>query len=131
MQALESVYGCKLCIGPCTTRGEGFYYDAYYSNNVTLNESHFGRIEDQARKAVAAKQPFERIEVSRAEALECFAENKFKIEIISELPEDKAITLYRCGSLVDLCRGPHIPNTSFVKAFTCLKVIIILLGIDL
>lgn len=122
-QALERVYGCKLCIGPCTTRGEGFYYDAYYDKNVTLNGSHFGPIEDRARRAVAEKQPFERIEVSRAEALEFFAENKFKVEIINELPEDKPITLYRCGPLVDLCRGPHIPNTSFVKTFACLKVI--------
>jgi threonyl-tRNA synthetase len=100
---------------------EGFYCDAYYTD-ITLNESAFGRIQDKARKAVAAKQPFERIVVSRAEALECFAENKFKVEIIRELP-DEAITLYRCGSLVDLCPGPHIPNTSFVKAFACLKVI--------
>ncbi|AQK63974.1 Threonine--tRNA ligase mitochondrial 1 [Zea mays] len=50
-----------------------------------------------------------------------FAENEFKVEIINELPEDKTITVYRCGPLVDLCRGPHIPNTSFVKAFACLK----------
>ena len=108
------------------------------------------------------KQPFERIEVSRNQALELFSENSFKvseapflyhphhltpslatslfsyysdphsyglfiislnqIEIINDLPEDKTITVYRCGPLVDLCRGPHIPNTSFVKAFACLKV---------
>uniref|UniRef100_A0A287FRW6 threonine--tRNA ligase n=1 Tax=Hordeum vulgare subsp. vulgare TaxID=112509 RepID=A0A287FRW6_HORVV len=118
-EALERVYGCKLCIGPCTTRREGFYYDAYYEN-ATLNGSHFGLIEDRARRAVV-EQPFERIQVSRDEALEFFAENKFKVEIINELPEDKPITLYRCGPLVDLCHGPHIPNTSFVKAFACLK----------
>ena len=51
LQALERAYGCKLCIGPCITRGEGFYYDAYYGD-VTLNEAHFGLIEAQARKAV-------------------------------------------------------------------------------
>uniref|UniRef100_A0A0D9X2N7 Probable threonine--tRNA ligase, cytoplasmic n=1 Tax=Leersia perrieri TaxID=77586 RepID=A0A0D9X2N7_9ORYZ len=126
-ESIERAYGCKLCIGPCTTRGEGFYYDAYY-NGVTLNDTHFGIIDAQAQKAVAEKQPFERIEVSRAEALDMFAENKFKakilimlVEIINELPEDKTITVYRCGPLVDLCRGPHIPNTSFVKAFACLK----------
>jgi threonyl-tRNA synthetase len=119
-ESIERAYGCKLCIGPCTTRGEGFYYDAYYED-LTLNEEHFGLIENQAQKAVVEKQPFERIEVSRAEALEMFAENKFKVEIINEFPEDKTITVYRCGPLVDLCRGPHIPNTSFVKAFSCLK----------
>ncbi|XP_031492156.1 threonine--tRNA ligase, mitochondrial 1 [Nymphaea colorata] len=119
-ESLEREYGCKLCIGPCTTRGEGFYYDAFY-NGLTLNEEHFDLIKSQAMKAVAEKQPFERIEVSRKQALELFAENNFKVEIINDLPEDKTITVYRCGPLVDLCRGPHIPSTSFVKAFTCLK----------
>ncbi|KAJ3693405.1 hypothetical protein LUZ60_008885 [Juncus effusus] len=119
-ESLEREYGCKLCIGPCTTRGEGFYYDAFY-NDLTLNEEHFKNIKAQAEKAVAEKQPFERIEVTRNQALEIFSENQFKVEIINELPEDKTITVYRCGPLVDLCRGPHIPNTSFVKAFACLK----------
>ncbi|KAK3011055.1 hypothetical protein RJ639_012465 [Escallonia herrerae] len=129
-QSLEMTYGCKLCIGPCTTRGEGFYYDAFYGE-LGLNEDHFEQIALGAKKAVAVlfylllltieKQPFERIEVSKEQALEMFSDNKFKIEIIEDLPGDKTITVYRCGPLVDLCRGPHIPNTSFAKAFTCLK----------
>ncbi|GLU03065.1 hypothetical protein SLE2022_202830 [Rubroshorea leprosula] len=119
-QSLESRYGCKLCIGPCTTRGEGFYYDAFYGD-LGLNDDHFKEIEAGALKAVAEKQPFERIEVTRDQALEMFSENNFKVEIISDLPADKTITVYRCGPLVDLCRGPHIPSTSFVKAFACLK----------
>ncbi|KAG1327092.1 Threonine--tRNA ligase, mitochondrial 1 [Cocos nucifera] len=94
-QSVEMEFGCKLCIGPCTTRGEGFYYDAFY-DDLTLNEEYFDQIKSRASKAVA-------------------------VEIINELPEDKTITVYRCGPLVDLCRGPHIPNTSFVKAFACLK----------
>ncbi|KAG8474483.1 hypothetical protein CXB51_031439 [Gossypium anomalum] len=131
-QSLESIYGCKLCIGPCTTRGEGFYYDAFYGD-LGLNEDHFKQIESGALKAVAEKQPFERIEVTREQALEMFSENNFKctnffngnfynqVEIINDLPADKTITVYRCGPLVDLCRGPHIPNTSFAKAFACMK----------
>ncbi|XP_054824468.1 threonine--tRNA ligase, mitochondrial 1-like [Prosopis cineraria] len=119
-QALEVEYGCKLCIGPCTTRGEGFYYDAFYGD-LSLNDDHFKQIESGASKAVAEKQPFERIEVSKDQALEMFSDNKFKVEIINDLPADKTITVYRCGPLVDLCRGPHIPNTSFVKALACLK----------
>lgn len=119
-QALEMTYGCKLCIGPCTTRGEGFYYDAYYGE-LSLNEDNFKQIVEGAEKAATEKQPFERIEVTRQQALEMFSDNRFKVEIIKDLPEDKTITVYRCGPLVDLCRGPHIPNTSFVKAISCLK----------
>ncbi|RZC72576.1 hypothetical protein C5167_048052, partial [Papaver somniferum] len=119
-EALERQYGCKLCIGPCTTRGEGFYYDAFYGD-LGLNEDHVKIIKNAAEKAVAEKQPFERIEVTKQQALEMFSEDNFKVEIIQELPEDKTITVYRCGPLVDLCRGPHIPNISFVKAFACLK----------
>ncbi|KAJ8759024.1 hypothetical protein K2173_003262 [Erythroxylum novogranatense] len=119
-QSLEVEYGCKLCIGPCTTRGEGFYYDAFYGE-LGLNDDHFKKIEAGALKAVGEKQPFERIELTRDQALEMFSDNNFKVEIINDLPADKTITVYRCGPLVDLCRGPHIPNTSFVKAFACLK----------
>lgn len=119
-QSLEAEYGCKLCIGPCTTRGEGFYYDAFYGD-LGLNDDHFNQIEAGALKAVSEKQPFDRIEVTREQALEMFSDNSFKVEIINDLPADKTITVYRCGPLVDLCRGPHIPNTSFVKAFKCLK----------
>ncbi|KAK2636427.1 hypothetical protein Ddye_031219 [Dipteronia dyeriana] len=119
-QSLETEYGCKLCIGPCTTRGEGFFYDAFYGD-LGLNQDHFKSIESGALKAVAEKQPFERIEVTKEQALEIFSDNNFKVEIINDLPVDKTITVYRCGPLVDLCRGPHIPNTSFVKAIACLK----------
>ncbi|KAG5604424.1 hypothetical protein H5410_025916 [Solanum commersonii] len=119
-ESLERTFGCKLCIGPCTTRGEGFYYDAFYGD-LGLNEDHFKRIKEEATKAVSEKQPFERIEVSRQQALDMFSDNRFKVEIIKDLPEDKTITVYRCGPLVDLCRGPHIPNTSFVKALACTK----------
>ncbi|XP_057738908.1 threonine--tRNA ligase, mitochondrial 1-like [Arachis stenosperma] len=119
-QSLEMEYGCKLCIGPCTTMGEGFYYDAFYGG-LGLNDDHFKQIEAGALKAAGEKQPFERIEVTRDQALEMFLDNKFKVEIINDFPADKTITVYRCGPLVDLCRGPHIPNTSFVKAIACLK----------
>ncbi|CAI5519197.1 unnamed protein product, partial [Closterium sp. Naga37s-1] len=168
-EALEQEYGCHLCIGSGagvrvppmhwavhdTRRGEGFYYDAFYGER-TLNDEHFKAIEGKAGKAAKEKQAFERIEVTRQQALEMFADNPFKtaqkagkaakekqaferievtrqqalemfadnpfrVEIIKDLPEDKTITVYRCGPLVDLCRGPHIPNTSHVKAFACLK----------
>jgi threonyl-tRNA synthetase len=119
-QALEQEYGCQLCIGPCTTRGEGFYYDGFYGE-LGLSDNHFPSIEAGAAKAAKEAQPFERIEVTKDQALEMFSENNFKVELINGLPADMTITVYRCGPLVDLCRGPHIPNTSFVKAFKCLR----------
>ncbi|KAI3944482.1 hypothetical protein MKW92_044966 [Papaver armeniacum] len=120
-QALERQYGCKLCTGSCSARGqEGFHYDAFYGD-LGLNENHLKDIEKAVKKVVHEKQPFERIEVTKQQALEMFSENKFKVEIIKELSEDKAIAVYRCGPLVDLCSGPHIPNTSFVKAISLLK----------
>ncbi|KAG7592078.1 Anticodon-binding [Arabidopsis thaliana x Arabidopsis arenosa] len=121
-QALEQEYGCKLCIGPCKTIDEGFYYDAFYYGNLGLNDDHFPNIEAGVAKAVRERQPFERIEVTKDQALEMFSDNKFKVEIINnDLAEEEIITVYRCGPLVDLCPGPHIPNTSFVKAFKCLN----------
>ncbi|KAI3913098.1 hypothetical protein MKW98_007114 [Papaver atlanticum] len=119
--ALERQYGCKLCTGSCSARGqEGFHYDAFYGD-LGLNEADLKRIEKAVKKVVNEKQPFELIEVTRQQALEMFSENKFKVEIIEELPEDKAIAVYRCGPLVDLCSGPHIPSTSFIKAISLLK----------
>ncbi|WZZ18745.1 hypothetical protein YC2023_111834 [Brassica napus] len=112
--ALE--YGCKLCVGPCKARDEGFFYDAFYGD-LGLNEQHFPETEaGDAREG----HPFERIEVTRGQALEMFPDdNTFKAELLTE---DKT-TVYRCGPLVDLCSGPHIPNTSFVKAFKYLMTV--------
>eukprot|EP00898_Chlorokybus_atmophyticus_P006838 jgi/Chlat1/7155/Chrsp57S06829 len=120
-EALEREYKCDLCIGPCTTRGEGFYYDAYY-DGMSMSENNYAAIEKQISAVVKEKQSFERIEVTREQAKEMFQFNPFKVEIINELPEAATITVYRCGTLVDLCRGPHIPNTALVKAFACQKV---------
>ena len=65
---------------------------------------------------IKEKQPFQRIEVSRDEALEMFLENKFKVELINNLPGDATISCYRCGPMVDLCRGPHLPDTAWIKS---------------
>jgi threonyl-tRNA synthetase len=67
-------------------------------------------------QAVKERQVFERIVVSRDEALAMFQENKFKVEIISDLPKDAVISCYRNGPMVDLCHGPHVPNTGLLKA---------------
>ena len=64
---------------------------------------------------MAEKQPSERIEVSKQQTLELFAENPFKVKIINEFPEDKTITVYKCRPLIDLYHGPHVPNISHVR----------------
>ncbi|XP_018452670.1 threonine--tRNA ligase, mitochondrial 1 [Raphanus sativus] len=118
---LQQEYGCKLCIGPCKPRDEGFFYDAFYAD-LGLNEQHFPHTEPGA---APEGHPFERIEVTRGQAFEMFSDdNTFQAELLTE----NKTTIYRCGPLVDLCSGPHIPNISFVKAFKCLNFLSVLLG---
>ncbi|KAF2560828.1 hypothetical protein F2Q70_00018630 [Brassica cretica] len=77
-EAVEQEYGCKLCIGPCTTKGEGFYYDAFY-DGLGLKDDDFPNIEAGAAKATKEAQHFERIEVTKDQALEMFSDNNFKV----------------------------------------------------
>lgn len=112
-QALELEYGADLTIGPALE--EGFYYDCFLGDR-TLGEPEKANITKRMQQAVKEKQAFERIEVSRDEALTMFEENKFKVEIISDLPADVVISCYKCGPMVDLCTGPHVPNTGLLKA---------------
>ncbi|GLC55278.1 hypothetical protein PLESTB_000967300 [Pleodorina starrii] len=112
-QVLELEFGVDLTIGPALD--EGFYYDCYMGDR-TLGEADKGRIEKRYETAVKESQKFQRVVVSRDEALSMFQENKFKIEIIQGLPSDATITIYRVGPMVDLCSGPHLPSTSYLKA---------------
>jgi len=81
-----------------------------------------GQLEKAFKKICDEKQPFERVVITKADALDLFAQNPFKLAIIkSKLPDDAVTTVYRCGPFVDLCRGPHLPNTSRVKAFAVTK----------
>ena len=114
-EALELEYGADLTIGPSIE--EGFYYDCYLGDK-TLSDHERTQIQKRMEGIIKEKQPFQRIEVSRDEALEMFLENKFKVELITNLPEDATISCYRCGPMVDLCRGPHLPDTAWIKAVT-------------
>jgi len=111
-EALELEYGADLTIGPAIE--EGFYYDCYLGER-TLTPEDTETLKERMEKIIKEKQEFQRIVVTRAEALEMFAENKFKVELISNLPEDATISCYRCGPMVDLCRGPHLPDTAWLK----------------
>ena len=114
-EAIEALYkGVKFGIGPAVDAG--FYYDID-TGDVTLTEADLVASEKKMLELAREKQTFERVDVSKAEALKYFTEkgDEYKEELISEL-EDGTITYYKNGAFTDLCRGPHIPNTSFIKA---------------
>ncbi len=122
---LELYPGTKVSIGPPIA--EGFYYDFEFPHGVTINEDDFPRIEEQMRRHIKADEPFERSEVSTAEAIDRYLreDQPYKVELIEDLVRNqgvKTVTLYRNGDFLDLCRGPHAPSTGRVKAFKLLSV---------
>lgn len=122
-EALELLYSCHLTIGPPLEEG-GFYYDMSLDKEkkATIGEPDYEDIKKFVAKIIKEKQSFERMVVSKAEALQLFAYNKYKKQIITDkIPEDGVVTAYRCGPLIDLCRGPHIPHTGRIKAFEITK----------
>ena len=120
-EAIEQLYtGVKFGIGPSIENG--FYYDVDFGTNV-ITEEDLAKIEKRMMELAHEKQAFERIDVSKAEALKHFTEkgDEYKQELISEL-EDGTITYYKTGTFTDLCRGPHIPDTSCIKAIKLLSI---------
>lgn len=119
-QSLEHNYGALLTIGPPVAGG--FYYDAYMGDGEGLSESQFGEIEDEFRKSVKRKEKFERLVVTKEEALELFQYSPFKTALIrTKVPDNSRTTVYRNGDLIDLCMGPHVPHTGKIKAFKILR----------
>ena len=85
-------------------------------------ESADGPVEAQVNKIIKEKQKFERMVITKEEGLELFADNPFKVSIIStKVPDGQRTTVYRCGDLIDLCRGPHVAHTGKVKAFAATR----------
>lgn len=118
-QAMERLYHCNLCTGPPIKDG-GFFYEAQMEHSVS--DKDFDVLNSLVDNIVKEKQVFERLVVSKEEALELFKFNKYKTEILSKkVPEGGHCSVYRCGDLIDPCRGPHLPNTARVKAFTVTK----------
>jgi threonyl-tRNA synthetase len=114
-EALESLYpGTKFGIGPAIETG--FYYDVDFGDKV-LSSDEFKQIEDKIIELAKTKEEFIRKPVSKADAIEYFTEkgDEYKLDLIKDLP-DGSITFYTQGNFTDLCRGPHIPNTGFIKA---------------
>lgn len=115
-QAVKSIFPTvKLAIGP--TIEDGFYYDFDFKTPITKDD--FDKIEAEMSKIIKAKLPLERKEISKKDAIKLFTERHedYKIELIDDLPKDSVISIYKQGDFVDLCRGPHLPNTGYIKAF--------------
>ncbi len=120
-EAIEQLYtGVKFGIGPSIENG--FYYDVDFGTNV-ITEEDLAKIEKRMMELASQKQAFERVDVSKVEAMKHFTDkgDEYKQELISEL-EDGTITYYKTGTFTDLCRGPHIPDTSCIKAIKLLSI---------
>ncbi|MDR2933710.1 MAG: threonine--tRNA ligase [Rickettsiales bacterium] len=123
--AVFEIYGDNVlfAIGPAIENG--FYYDIDFSmcGNIPT-EKDFKQIEKKMEEILSRNLDFERKEISKAEALKLFTKNKYKCELINEIPDDENISVYTLGNFVDLCRGPHVASTKDIKAKTfCLNKI--------
>ncbi len=115
-ETLESLYpGIKFGIGPAIE--SGFYYDVELPAGTTISDTEFTKIEEKMLELARAKNAYRREDISKEEALALFGKkgDNYKTELISELT-DGTITLYHQGNFTDLCRGPHLPNTEYIKA---------------
>ncbi len=115
-QAVKRLYpDTKCAIGPAIKNG--FYYDFEFSFPFTAE--HLGAVEKEMRKIVKESLALERFSMGRQEAIDFMKEQNepYKVELIEDLPEDEELSFYKQGEFVDLCAGPHVSNTSVVKAF--------------
>lgn len=120
-QALKTVYPtCKLSIGPVIENG--FYYDVDFVTPIA--QSDFTKIESEMKKIIKSNQPIERFTLPRKEAIELMRgfNETYKVELIEDLPEGEEISFYKQGNFIDLCRGPHLPSTGKIKAFSLTSI---------
>ena len=114
--AVKRLYpNTKISIGPAIENG--FYYD--FDFEEPIGQDDLPKIEEEMGKIIKEKVPFERMEVTRAEAQKIFTElnEPYKLDILEGIPDDEVLTIYKLGELVDLCRGPHLDDISIIKAF--------------
>ena len=118
-QAVVRIYPeAKPTIGPAIE--EGFYYD--FAGLPPLSPADLGRIEEEMAKIVAENQPSVRKGISKKEAQKLFSGNKFKLEMVGEIPDGEHSIYYSGKGWFDLCRGPHVPSTASIAAFKLTKV---------
>ncbi|SLM37126.1 threonyl-trna synthetase [Lasallia pustulata] len=118
-EAAECQYGCLLSHGPPVD--QGFFYDMALAEGRVVTQSDWSPLESKASKFFKEKQPFERLHVSIPDLKKMFGYSKYKMYYIENLLPPEGSTVYRCGTLVDLCLGPHIQNTGKIKAFKIMK----------
>lgn len=120
-QALKTIYPtCKLAIGPVIDNG--FYYDVDFRTPITMED--FAKIEAEMKNIIKSNLPIERFTLPREEAIALMSKyhEKYKVELIQDLPEGEEISFYRQGAFIDLCRGPHLPSTGRIKAFRLVSI---------
>ncbi|MEX1136999.1 MAG: threonine--tRNA ligase [Balneolales bacterium] len=120
-EAVESLYpGAKFGIGPAIENG--FYYDIDFGDTI-IHPDDLEKIEQKMIELARKKSPYERTEVTKEDAVDYYKkkDDPYKLDLLENL-EDGAITFYQQGNFVDLCRGPHIPSTGFIKAVKLLKL---------
>lgn len=120
-QAIKRLYpDVELAIGPSID--DGFYYD--FDVKTAFSPDDLEKIEAEMKKIVKEELPIERFELPRAEAIKFMEDRKepYKVELIRDLPEDSTISFYKQGEFTDLCAGPHLMNTKYVKAFKLTSV---------
>ena len=118
-EAVQNLYPtAKFGFGPAIK--EGFYYDIDFGDHK-LTEDDLKKIEDEMKKLVKESQNFKKRDVSTSEAREIFKDNPYKLELINE-HQDEQISIYTQGNFTDLCKGPHLPSTSFIKHFKLLSL---------
>lgn len=121
-EALEELYpGIKFGIGPAIENG--FYYDVDPGEGISIKDADLPAIEKRMQDLAARKETIIRRDIAKADALRMFGDkdDQYKVELISELA-DGTITTYTQGGFTDLCRGPHLPNTGYIKAIKLLSV---------
>ncbi|EJD47876.1 threonyl-tRNA synthetase [Auricularia subglabra TFB-10046 SS5] len=117
-EAAEKHYGCHLCLGP--PLDEGFYYEMSMDRPVMSVD--YPALETLSKNAVKEKQKFERLVMTKEDLLKMFEYNKYKLHFINtKVPDGTSTTVYRCGPMIDLCIGPHIPHTGKIKAMMVTK----------
>ena len=120
-QALKTVYPtCKLSIGPVIENG--FYYDIDFVTPIT--QADLAKVESEMKKIIKSNLPIERFTLPRTEAIELMQSfnESYKVELIQDLPSGEEISFYKQGNFVDLCRGPHLPSTGKIKAFSLTSI---------